>query len=980
MSIEGMGTRPDWARFDVSWYKKHYHVIIDSFGLHDDESIMQFYKDFGAKLAHSPNMFFDEEWYRAAYPDILPMIEAGEIASGFAHYCATGFVERNPNCFFDEEFYCRTQVCMSVPQLEAHGLRNGYDHYLIYGAREERDASLFFSTKLFIRENPDFLYDKHNGAFLSFLENYTDPTIAERRTSACFDPEWYMRAYPDVAEHIREWRHPLRHYLGNATPGAFDPNPFFSERFYVQANPDVATVVAGGDFRNAYEHFLRYGQYEFRRPCAKVDLAQYARDPSVSDAVEKGEYPTPFGAYAVLYGKTPDAEKGSQVPEVICKRAYRRMAEVRTATVLQQGLDFSCDLPELSVVMVVHDQFAFTMTALASLRATCRGAIQVILVDGASTDETSLIERHVAGIEVIRLSENVGFLAGSNLGLARVAAPYVLFMNNDVELMPGAVEAALERLQREKGTGAVGAKLVRTTGELQEAGCIVWNDGTTSGYLRGASPLLPEANFVRSVDFCSGAFLMARTEIVKELDGFDPLFAPAYYEETDLCVQIRRRGFDIVYDPNVVVLHYEFGSGTPAEIAKCLGPNIGKFFHKNREYVDGKYQRDEGNLLKARSARTESRRVLFIEDYLPQPGIGAGFPRSNDIVRTMVDALGLHVTVYPIFPPRSAPVMRYRDFPDRAEVMWTLGLGDLEAFLRARAGYYDIIWIGRTHNAERLKPVLAACGEALAGCRIVLDTEAVATLRQRGRMRVVGQADLPDLNDMLRHELRNTEFIDRFVAVSDEEATLIREIVDRDVRVLGHMKVPVPQARPFSARRHFLFVGAIQNLESPNWDALSWLNDHVVPYLDSFLPEDIRIRVAGYVGGDIDLSTILTHPRFELLGAVEDLAPLYEEHRVFIAPTRFAAGIPYKIHEAAAHGLPIVATDLLIRQVGWEMGADIAGAPETQPLAFAGEMQQVYTDESLWTRLRRNALHRIFLENRPEDYKEILKDCLKITC
>ncbi|QOF95288.1 glycosyltransferase [Novacetimonas hansenii] len=976
MSIEDLAIKHDWACFNASWYKQHYHAVISAFDLHDDGSIFRFYKDFGETLGHSPNMFFDEEWYRMVYPDVLSLIESGKVSSGFEHYHQYGCKDRNPNCFFDEEFYCRTQVCMSPEQLEAHGLRNGYDHFLRYGAHEKRDASLFFSTTLFIRENPDFLYDDRNGIFAAFLENATDHTVVERRTSAYFDPEWYMRAYPDMSRHIDEWQHPLRHYLGNPSPEAFDPNPFFSERFYTQGNPDVTAVIADGCFRNAYEHFIRYGQYEDRRPHARVNLTSYAQDPAISDVVGQGKYPTPFAAYAMLYGKFPDSGDESHGPEMVCKRAYRRMSEVRTALLLKQCMDFSCDLPELSVVMVVHDQFAFTMTALASLRATCDAAIQLILVDGASTDETILIERHVRGIEVIQLSENVGFLAGANLGLARVAAPYVLFLNNDVELLPGAVNAACARLRRDERAGAVGAKLVRTTGELQEAGCIVWNDGTTSGYLRGASPMLPEANFVRSVDFCSGAFLLARTEVVKELNGFDPLFAPAYYEETDLCVQIRQRGFEIVYDPDVVVLHYEFGSGRQDDIDACLGRNIGKFFHKNRDYVEGKYRRDESNLLKARFAESGNRRVLFIEDYLPQRAIGAGFPRSNDIVRTMVDMLGAHVTVYPIFPPRSQPMTRYQDFPDRAEIIWDRGLGDLAAFLRTRAGYYDIIWIGRTHNADRLKPIFTACETALTGCRVVLDTEALTALRLQGRMRIMGQTDLPDLEGMLRYELRNTDFIDRFVTVSKGEATLIRGIVNQDVSVLGHMQTPVPRSRAFSERRHFLFVGAIQNLESPNWDGLAWLNDHVVPLLDNFLPEDIRIRVAGYVGNGIDLSSILTHPRFELLGAVEDLVPLYDTHRVFIAPTRFAAGIPYKIHEAAAHGLPIVATDLLIQQVGWEPGGDIAGASETQPLAFAGGMQQVYTDETLWNQLRRNALHRIFLENRADDYTRAVTDIL----
>ncbi|RBM06010.1 glycosyltransferase [Novacetimonas cocois] len=976
MSAENSDLKPDWSCFDAAWYKKRYAFVPGLLGIHHDGEIFDFYREFGESLGHSPNMFFDEDWYRAVYPDILLLIGSGEFRSGFEHYCATGFRDRNPNCFFDEKFYCQTELCMSCEELAPHGLRNGYDHYLRYGAQEGRDASLFYSIKLFLRENPDFLYDRDKGVFVAFLENFMDPGCIDRRTSPYFDPAWYIRAYPEVSEHMDAWQHPLRHYLINQTPTAFDPNPFFSEKFYARTNPDVETVVHDGYYRNTYEHFVKYGQYEFRRPSPKVDLETYATDPAITDAIGKSRYPSPFAAYAVLYGKLPESENQDRNPELICKRAYRHLAEVRTSAILNTSLDFSCDVPDLSVVMVVHDQFAFTMTVLASLRATYPGAIQLILVDGASTDETTRIEDHVMGIEVLQLPENSGFLIGSNLGLDKVAAPYVLFLNNDVELMPGAIDAALRRLRLEERTGAVGAKLVRTTGVLQEAGSIIWNDGTTSGYLRDASPHLPEANFVRSVDFCSGAFLMLRTEIVKEIGGFDPLFSPAYYEETDLCVQIRERGYDIVYDPDVVILHYEFGSGNQGNIDAVIGRNIGKFFHKNREYVATRYEKTGQNLIRARSSRREQKRVLFIEDYLPQPHIGAGFPRSNDIVHAMVDGLGLHVTVYPIFPPRSAPMERYRDFPDRAEIIWDRGLGELEAFLRARSGYYDVIWIGRIHNAARLRPVINACQPDLTGCRIILDTEAIATLRQHGRMRIMEEADIPAQADMLRHEFHATDFVDRFVAVRKMEADLISSITRQDVFVLGHMKTPRPGGLSFTERRHFLFVGAIQNLESPNWDALAWLNDHVVPYLDNFLPTDIRIRVAGYLGTDIDLSRILTHPRFELLGAVSDLASLYETHRVFIAPSRFAAGIPYKLHEAAAHGLPIVATDLLSEQVGWEAGSDLACVPQTQPMAFAGEMHRIYTDEKSWTRLRRNALHRIFLENRPDDYKNRILEIL----
>ncbi len=58
--------------------------------------------------------------------------------------------------------------------------------------------------------------------------------------------------------------------------------------------------------------------------------------------------------------------------------------------------------------------------------------------------------------------------------------------------------------------GAVGGKIIRANGQLQEAGSIIWDDGTTTGYLRDASPLAPEANYVRDVDYCSAVFLLCR--------------------------------------------------------------------------------------------------------------------------------------------------------------------------------------------------------------------------------------------------------------------------------------------------------------------------------------------------------------------------------------------------------------------------------------------------------------------------------------
>ena len=76
---------------------------------------------------------------------------------------------------------------------------------------------------------------------------------------------------------------------------------------------------------------------------------------------------------------------------------------------------------------------------------------------------------------------------------------------------------ALKRLKSDRRIGAVGGKLLRAHGRLEAAGGIVWRDGTTLGYLRDASPLAAEANFLRDVDFCSAAFPRVRADLLRRI-------------------------------------------------------------------------------------------------------------------------------------------------------------------------------------------------------------------------------------------------------------------------------------------------------------------------------------------------------------------------------------------------------------------------------------------------------------------------------
>jgi len=633
------------------------------------------------------------------------------------------------------------------------------------------------------------------------------------------------------------------------------------------------------------------------------------------------------------------------------------------------------------VLMVVHNNFALTLQALASLRQAHTGAIELLLVDSGSTDETRHITRYVTGARVLRFDNNIGFLLGCNAGLTLVSADAVLYLNNDVELAAGTLAAALARLRSDPRIGAVGGKVIRTHGVLQEAGCIVWRDGWTAGYLRDRSPLCPEANFVRDVDFCSAAFLLARTEAVRDRGGFDEDFAPAYYEDADLCLRLHSAGYRVVYDPSVVVHHLEYGSSdVSTDVSPAAAPDVQKqierahgiFFRKHLNTLRFRYAPDSRAQLFARSVDKPRGRILFIEDQVPLRRLGSGFVRSNDIVRVMVE-MGYRVTIFPVIRKMFDLAAVYADLPDTVEVMHDRSLAALEPFLTSRRGSFDTIWVARTHNLDRVKPILERGGvDVLGGVRVVLDTEAIAAMRDARRHALQGCAEPFDEAAAIRQELANAYFCQGIVAVNQSEAATLRGLGLSDIHVLGHLRQLALTNRGWSDRAGLLFVGAFAAPDSPNEDSLGWFVDEVLPLIEQELGYETRLTIAGAMGEGVDLARFADHCRITLRGEVADTIPLYDAHRVFIAPTRFAAGLPYKVHEAASYGVPVVATTLLRDQLGWDDGQDMLAAAPSDPEAFANHVIALYRSEALWSRVRAAAAGRIAADCGRDAYQRAM--------
>jgi GT2 family glycosyltransferase len=971
-------TSVGWAVFDAEWYRTTYAGDTASLAGESPGEVLTFYFETGQRLGHSPNMLFDEAWHRRAYPGMAGVVDAGQFPSTFDGYCRGGCLERSPHWLFDEIDYRRRNPDLTDASLSEQGLVNGYDQYLWRGNAEGRIGHPLFDPAVYLAQLPpdEAAAAAADGPFWHFLRRI-ERRGPDVRTSVYFDPAWYCEHYPAVADAIRRgtWRCALEHYLGNESPAQFDPNPWFSEAYYLARSSGVAAKVENGQFRNGYAHFLRYGIDEGYSPSEPIDLAWYAQQDAVRQDVEAERATNAFAHWLTIGQPTglPSAAKREEpISEGQAKTLFRNRAHTLAVLAARTRLHFeTTGAPALSVIMVLHDQFDLTLATLGSLRANYTGDIELILIDSGSSDETRHIERFVPGATYLRFDENIGYLRGCNAGLTFATADAVLYLNNDIELAPGAITAALRRLESDPRIGAVGGLVLRTHNMVQEAGNIVFRDGSTQGYMRDASPQAPEVNFLRDVDFCSGVFLMARRTVLNRLGGFDEAFAPAYYEDTDLCVRMGAAGFRVVYDPAVIVHHLEYGSaGSSRGVEAKIGRAREIFANKHPGYIARRPGRGERAEVFARMANTTQKRILFLEDRVPLRMIGSGFVRSNDLVQMMASA-GYGVTVYPLNGCAFDPAAIYADMPDSVEVMHDGSAKQLPRFLDLRRGYYDVIWVARTHNLGVVRPIVEQIArDSALRPLLVLDTEAIASIREAAQAALEGQTF--DIDAAIEQELRNATFADKVVAVTEIEAAILRDRGLADVSVIGHMRALSPTPRPFTQRMGMLFVGAIHRMDSPNYDSLCWFIDEVLPLIERELGWQTRLTVVGYTGPDVTLGRFRDHPRVTLRGTVADLQPLYDSHRVFVAPTRFAAGTPYKVYEAASFGLPVAATELLQRQLGWEADRDLLTASAADPIGFARQVVVLQRDESVWDRLRDAALARLRQENSDEAYREAI--------
>jgi GT2 family glycosyltransferase len=587
------------------------------------------------------------------------------------------------------------------------------------------------------------------------------------------------------------------------------------------------------------------------------------------------------------------------------------------------------DAPQVSVVIPVHGQYAVTRRCLAALAfAPTRVPFEVIVVDDGSLDDTSAaLAAEAPGVRLVRHDFARGFNQACCSGAAVARAPYLVLLNNDTEPCSRWLEELLFPFEYWADTGLVGAQLVLPDARLQEAGCIVWGDGSPWNYGRTRNPHEPGFAYARQVDYVSGAALMIRSDLWRKLGGFSPEFSPAYYEDTDLAFKVREAGFTVRYAPQARVIHHEgLSNGSDTEAAEGLKKyqeiNGPLFKRKWAHAFSGPSEPScvEAERIKDRGIRG---RVLFIDHETPRPDRDAG-SHAALVEMELVQALGYKVT---LLPTNLAWLANYSEDLQRRgiEVLHAPFVLSLEQALRERGAEFDAVYITRYTVAQVALPLVRQhCPKArVLFCNA--DLHYLRELRAAHAEGLAGDAALRALEaveQVKRQELEVIRQVDLTLSYSEVERGVIEaETLGAAATAACPWVVEGPQqAAPLTGREGLAFLGSYNH--PPNLDAVETFLEEFWPRLRQALPElTLHLYGSGLNRGLAEAWA--SRSGVQVHGWVADATSVYGRHRVFIAPLRSGAGLKGKVVAAASHGIPQVLSPTAAEATGLRHGHEV---------------------------------------------------------
>lgn len=566
--------------------------------------------------------------------------------------------------------------------------------------------------------------------------------------------------------------------------------------------------------------------------------------------------------------------------------------------------------PIVSIVIPVYNEFNYTYNCLLSiLKNSGDIAYEVIIANDCSTDLTKNITDIVSGIKVVTTTKNMRFLLNCNNAAKYAKGTYILFLNNDTQVQENWLQPLLQLIESDDTIGMVGSKLIYPDGYLQEAGGILWQDGSAWNYGNRQNPDDPEYNYVKEVDYISGAAIMIRRKLWEAIGGFDERFAPAYCEDSDLAFSVRAHGYKVMYQPLSVVMHFEGisnGTGTSSGQKKYQIVNQQKFMEKWKNVLEKEHFPNAESVFVARDRNRRKPVLLMVDHYVPQYDKDAGSRTVFQYLKMFVDK-GYNVKFI------GDNFFRHEPYTTTLQQMGIEVLygpyyaRNWKEWIKENKEYFQYIFLNRPHISVNYIDFIRENTKA----KIIYYGHDLHFLRELRKYELTHDKQaLTDSNDWKEKEFGLMKKADVVYYPSSIETDEIRKI-DKSINtkaivayIFEHIEA---KSYYFDKRKDIMFVGGFTH--TPNVDAVIWFGEEVMPKIIEEIPS-IKWYVMGFNPPQKIVEMASDNIIIKGFVSDEELERYYDQCRMSIVPLRYGAGIKGKVVEAMRYGIPVITTSI----------------------------------------------------------------------
>ncbi|PIE56016.1 MAG: hypothetical protein CSA34_06275 [Desulfobulbus propionicus] len=565
---------------------------------------------------------------------------------------------------------------------------------------------------------------------------------------------------------------------------------------------------------------------------------------------------------------------------------------------------------KVSIIIPVFNQWRYTFNCIKSISLLSdKEKFELIIADDGSSDKTLQAEKLIPGIRVIKNKNQKGFLHNCNYAAQYANGEYLFFLNNDTALFDKSIDNLVKVMDDNPDIGMAGARLFFADHTLQEAGGIVWNDATAWNYGRGDNVEKPEYNYMKDVDYISGAAIMVRRKLWKEIGGFDPRYAPAYYEDTDLAFEIRKRGFRVVLQPKSMVMHFEgktHGTSLTDPIKSFQVVNRKKFWLKWKDTLRSTQFSNGTNVFFARDRSRHHRHIFIIDHALPTYDRDAGS-------RSMWTYINLLITSNYKIIFMADNSNRIEPYASELENLGVEVWCDSFSALRWKeriveiAPFLDFILLSRPNIAIKYidffstlskSPKIVYYGHDIHHQRMERSSKYEKKPPKKYAIEEIKEQEyyLWKKSDFILYpSTSEIEYIDS-LGLSEKSFYIPLYSLDDSESCYSYLK---------TKRENVIFIGNFLHL--PNLDGILWFIDEVFPKLSR---KDIKVLIVGpYFPKEL---LHYKSDNVKILGEISDkeLDLQLSNTRLMIAPLRYGAGVKGKVLQGLHKGIVVVGTSM----------------------------------------------------------------------